>query len=99
MDNCVNVTKQLLCSLNIKYTSKYLKDSILSHPDHPSLLSISNTLEKYQIEILAVKIDFEKLKEMPTPCIVQVQINKRPLFFVLKNVLDNKVSYYDDKNK
>ena len=99
MDNCVHTTERLLSSLNIKYTSKYIKDSILSHPDHPSLLSISDTLEKYHIETLAVKIDFEKLKGMPLPSIVQVEVNKQPLFFVLENVFDNKVSYYNDKNK
>lgn len=99
MNNCVYATKRLLNSLNVKNTSKYLKDSILSHPDHPSLLSISDTLEKYRIETLAVKIDFEKLKSMPLPSIVQVEVNKQPLFFVLVNVFDNKVSYYDDKNK
>ncbi len=99
MDNCLYATKRLLSSLNIKFTSKYINDSILSHPDHPSLLSISDTLEKYHIETLAVKIDFEKLKDMPLPSIVQVEVNKQPLFFVLENVFDNKVSYYDDKNK
>ncbi|MEP1488877.1 MAG: vitamin K epoxide reductase family protein [Algibacter sp.] len=99
MDNCIHATKRLLISLNIKHTSKYLKDSILSHPDHPSLLSISDTLEKYQIETLAVKIDADKLNEMPMPSIVQVEVNRQPLFFVLQKVLDNKVSYYDDKNK
>ena len=55
MDNCVFVTKQLLTLLGVKSTSKYLKDKILSHPDYPSLLSISDTLEEYQIETLAVK--------------------------------------------
>lgn len=99
MDNCVNTTKQLLTSLNIRYTSKFLKDNILSHPDYPSLLSISDILEKYHIETLAVKIDFEKLSEVPLPCIVQVEVNRQSLFFVLKNVFDNKISYYNDKSK
>lgn len=99
MSNCLNATKRLLISLKIKHTSKYLKDNILSHPDYPSLLSISDTLENYQIETLAVNIDTDKLNEMPMPSIVQVKINGQPLFFVLQKVLDNKVFYYDDKNK
>ncbi len=99
IDNCVNATKQLLTLLNIKSTSKYLKDCILSHADHPSLLSISDTLEKYQIENLAVKIDINKLKEMPMPCITQVDINNESLFYVLKNVGEETVSYYDNNNK
>ncbi|MDO5979787.1 cysteine peptidase family C39 domain-containing protein [Flavivirga spongiicola] len=99
MDNCIQATKKILTSHDIKHTSKYLKDSILSHPDYPSLLSISDTLEKYYIETLAVKLDFEKLLEMPLPSIVQVKVKRQHLFFVLKSVFDNKVSYYDNKNK
>ena len=36
---------------------------------------------------------------MPMPCIVQLEVNRQPLFFMLKSVFDNKVSYFDDKNK
>ena len=99
IDNCVNATKQLLTLLNIKSTSNYLKDCILSHTDHPSLLSISDTLEKYQIENLAVKIDINKLKVMPMPCIIQVDVNNESFFYVLKNIGDETVSYYDNNNK
>ncbi|MCB0747139.1 MAG: hypothetical protein KDC90_06695, partial [Ignavibacteriae bacterium] len=98
MDNCVYTTKKLFDLLKIKFTSKYLKDNILSHPDHPSLLSISDTLEKYNIETMAVKIEVDKLKELPLPCIVQVKEYGRPLFFVLDTISDHNVSYYDDKN-
>jgi len=99
VDNCVQTTKQLLKVLNIAHTSKYIENNILSHPDHPSLLSISETLTKYNIETLAVKIDSKKLNEMPMPCIVQVAVNGATLFFVVKNVLEKSVNYYDDKNK
>ncbi|MFI1745054.1 cysteine peptidase family C39 domain-containing protein [Thalassobellus sediminis] len=99
MDNCVNATRKLLNTLNVKNTKKYLEDSILSHPEHPSLLAISDTLEKYNIETLAVKIDQEKLNNMPLPCIVQVKKQGTHVFFVLKKVLANEVEYYDDKSK
>jgi ABC-type bacteriocin/lantibiotic exporter with double-glycine peptidase domain len=99
MDNCVHTTSRLLASLGIRHTKKYLRDTVLSHPDLPSLLSISDTLEKYQIETLAVKIDLEKLKEMPMPCIVQVEQNRQPLFYVLRAINKDTASYYNDKNK
>lgn len=99
MDNCFKATKIILSLLHVKHTSQYLKDNILSHPDHPSLLSISDTLEKYQIKTLAIKIDFEKLIEMPLPCIIQVNVKNEPLFFVLNSVSNNKVTYYNDTSK
>ncbi|GAA3558006.1 vitamin K epoxide reductase family protein [Snuella lapsa] len=99
MDNCIQSTEKLLYSLKIRFTRKYIKDSILSHPDHPSLLAISDTLEKYQMGTLAVKIDANKLNDMPLPCIVQVEKNRQPLFYVLKEVAVDHMVYYNDKNK
>lgn len=93
------IIERLLKLLNIKFTSKYLKDNILSHPDYPSLLSISDTLNKYNIETLAVNIDFEKLKEVPFPCIVQMKTNNSFSLFVLHEIIDNKVLCYDIEDK
>lgn len=99
MDNCVYATKRLLTLLNVKNTKKYLEDSILSHPEHPSLLAVSDTLEKYNVATLAVQINAEKLNDMPLPCIVQVKQRGAPLFFVLNKITERDVEYYDDKNK
>lgn len=99
MENCEQVTKQILALLEIPYTSKYLKNAILSHLDHPSLLAVSDTLNKYHIDILAVKIDADKLGNMPLPCIIQVEVNRMPLLFVLQSLAGDYVSYYDDKGK
>src|SRR5690606_16695598 len=99
MDNCVYATKRLLHLLDVKNTKKYLEDTILSHSEHPSLLAVSDTLEKYNIETLAVQIDLEKLNDMPLPCIVQAKKHGTSLFFVLNKILDNEIEYFDDKNK
>ncbi|WP_420601166.1 vitamin K epoxide reductase family protein [Flagellimonas sp.] len=98
MDNCVSTTKYLLPQLNIKYTRQFLEDNILSHPEHPSLLCVSDTLEKYKIDNLAVKIGTEKLKEIPLPCIVQLS-DQGGMFHVLKQYSDDKVVYLDEKGK
>lgn len=98
IDNCVQSTKQLLKTLNVAYTSKYLNDTILTHVDYPSLLSISDTLSKYNIETLAIKIDWKKLQDMPLPCIVHVEARGNSLFFILKEVLEDSVAYYNEKN-
>lgn len=99
MDNCVSITKKLLHILNIKHTIEYLEDSILSHPDHPSLLSISDTLNAYKVENLAIKTDKTKFDELPLPCIVQVSRIGKDLFYLLETVSDKKVTYYDDRGK
>lgn len=99
MGNCVVTTKKLLELLGVKYTKSYVEDTILSHPEHPSLLCISDTLEKYAIEHLAVKIDADKLLEMPLPGIVQISERGNKLFYTLHSISNEKVDYYNDKGK
>lgn len=99
MDNCYFAIKQLLKQFKIKHTNAYLKDAILSHQDHPSLLSISDTLTKYNIENAAVKITEEKFDQLPTPCIVQVSNHGTTLFYTLSNITETTVAFVDDKNK
>ncbi|MBJ6367253.1 vitamin K epoxide reductase family protein [Snuella sedimenti] len=99
MDNCINATGKILTLLKVRYTKTYLKDNILSHPDHPSLLTISDTFDKYTIENAAIEVDKEKLDSLPIPCIVQVTINRSSLFYVLNSIKDNSVTYYNENNK
>lgn len=94
-DNCLFVTKNLIRKLRITSTDEYLSDTILSHPDHPSLICISDTLKKYNIESLAVKVDQKKLLELPMPCIVQFY-NPGFKFHVLTDFSNSEVKYLDD---
>jgi len=41
-EHTVNVTIQLLNELKVKVTSSSVNEAILSHPNYPSLLSISD---------------------------------------------------------
>lgn len=67
MGNCTISVKALHGHLMVKITEDFIEDCILSHPEHPSLLCISDTLEKYGIESLAVKVNIEKLYKLPLP--------------------------------
>ncbi|MEW4924704.1 cysteine peptidase family C39 domain-containing protein [Algibacter sp. 2305UL17-15] len=97
MDNSISATTRLLSLLYIQHT-KYIYDALLSHPDHTSLLAITDTLDRYNIENLGIRIEAEKLDTIPVPCIVQVQDNSGSLFYVVKSITDQEVSYYDEKD-
>ena len=79
MNNYFKVTIKILEFLNVRYTKKFITESLLTDTDYPSLLSISNTFDKYNIENLSMKVDIDKFNEIPTPCIVQVIQNNEPL--------------------
>ncbi|WP_108422502.1 vitamin K epoxide reductase family protein [Flagellimonas amoyensis] len=98
MDNCTSVTKNLLDKLQLDYTTRYLEENILSHPEHPSLLAVSDTLAKYRIENLPVKVDGPKLKELPLPCIVQLS-DHGGMFHVLTHHSTYESIFLNDKGK
>lgn len=99
MNNAYNTTKKLLHLLNVKHTKQFLKDAILSHQDHNSLLAISDTLSKYTIENKAIKIGEERFDELPLPCIIQINDKGIDLFYTLKSVENNSVNFYNENGK
>lgn len=99
MDNCVNSIKQCLKLLKVKFSSSFVADHVLSHPHHPSLLSITDTLEKYKIDTLALKTDPKRLMTLPMPAILQVSKDKQEFFYVIEQVDTSNIVYYNKTNK
>lgn len=96
-DNIVLITRLLLRELNVKVTETTIRDTILSNPHHPSLLSISDSLRAWQLDTLAVKTSIERLKDVPTPFIAH--INANPVKFIIaKKITDTTVTYLTDQN-
>lgn len=99
MNNYLTTTQKILDLLQIKSTKKFISDSLESHPDYPSLLSITDTLDKYNIETLGIKIKADRLEEVPLPCIAQVEVNNTPLFYSITKIDSNAITYFDENNK
>jgi uncharacterized membrane protein len=99
MNNCFHTAKNILELLNIQFTNDYLKEEILSHPHFPSLLTLSDVLEKYQISTLPLKIGKEKLDQIPTPCIVQVQVQGKEFFQTLSHISEDSLAGHDETGK
>ena len=99
MTNCLIVSKKILHLLNIPCSKAYLRDSLLSHPEKNSLLSISDTLSNYQVESMAIKVDKKKLPQLPLPCVVQVSKPENDYFQVLVSLDKDKVIFFDENGK
>lgn len=98
MDNTVFVTRKILDLLQVRNTKSYIEDTILSHPDHTSLLAVSDALNTYRLKNLAAKLDKTRLLELPLPCIAQVKKENSPVFWVLNRCTEDSISFYDDSN-
>lgn len=99
MNNCLIICKRLLKSLKVPFTEKFLKEKILTHPQNPSLLVISDTLEEYGVESMALKLGPDQLDAFPLPGIVQVSRNNVTYFHTITAVSENSVYLFDEKGR
>jgi thiol-disulfide isomerase/thioredoxin len=69
------IISQWLSGVGIKVSHNYLKQQLQTHPDYPSMLCITDTLEGLGIEYAAVQIEKEQLPEIPVPFLVHLTGN------------------------
>jgi len=98
-NNCFHTSKKILELLKIRFTKNYLKEEILSHPQFPSLLTISDVMEKYLVSTLPLKIGKDKLDQIPMPCIVQVRVQEKEYFQTLSHITEDSLAGYDETGK
>jgi uncharacterized membrane protein len=69
IDNTLYVTLELVKMLEVPVTAGTIKRILREHPDYPSLLSISQSLSRWNIRNRAVEVGVESLEMLPTPFI------------------------------
>lgn len=86
--------------LNIPITSNTLTEQLLSHPDYPSLASLSDVCKYYNIDHVALENQsLEQLEDNGFPAIVLIQDPKQTLV-VVEDIHNDKIKYYHPvKNK
>lgn len=85
-------------SLKIKVTKNTILDLLQSHPDYPSLLSISDTLKKINIETLALKIDNDQFLNLPLPFIA-IQNDTNNSFIIVETIDSNIIRLKKDNGE
>lgn len=67
------IVSEFLRHLGIPISKRYVQNLILSHPDFPSLLSVSDTLQRLGIEHAAIRIKKEELIDLPLPYLLPIE--------------------------
>ena len=98
--NLGNVAKHYIQQLKIAVTQTTLKESLEQNPYYPSLYSISNTFNRFNIENVSFTATEENLDELQPPFITYCSGQSTGKDFVLVTaVTATQVSYLSDGNK
>lgn len=81
--------------INVKAHVETVNEALQNHPDWPSLLSISDTLSKWQVPNAAGKINPMQLDELPTPFLTNSNKYDAPIAIVTQ-VTDAGVQVLQD---
>lgn len=87
-----------LNQLKIAVSFNYLKKELRSHPDYPSLSSITDTLDQLGIENAALVVDTERMNELPLPFLAHTNKSGGEFVIVRKISTFNNSESNDYKN-
>ncbi len=88
------VAEKALSLLGVKFTNSYLKKQLEQHPNFPSLLSLSDLFEHYNIKATAGEFeDKNEILNYNTPHISFTEIDKNSGFSLITKIESNKVYF------
>ncbi|WP_454802891.1 vitamin K epoxide reductase family protein [Mucilaginibacter phyllosphaerae] len=96
-DNIIDVVGEFLKLSHIEIDLAIVEKEILNHPEYPSLVSIVDFFEYFDIEYGTFSPSIEQLIEGFFPCITQLQINGEMYFSIIQSINGDLVKYYDPK--
>ncbi len=76
------VVSDFLRFIKIPVSEKYVRKIIASHPDFPSLLSISDILHRFGIDHAVGRIEMEALAELPYPYLLPLNKGRSDILLI-----------------
>ena len=89
----VKATIEFLDLLKVKVNSTTVNETLQNHPDWPSILCITDSLQKWNLPSAVGKIDTDKIDELPYPFLAYTNHAETPLTIVT-NITDSTVQFY-----
>jgi len=96
LESNVKATIAFLKLLNVRVTDTTVDDTLQNHPDWPSLLCISDSLNAWNVPNAAGKIEVAEIDQLPTPFVAYTRHVETPLEIVTE-VSESEVKLYSTK--
>jgi uncharacterized membrane protein len=92
-----NNLEEIVKKLNLKVSKNTLKTALESHPDYPSLSTLSDVLSEWNVDNLAVKISPQQLQEIAFPAIAHLEHRHEDYFVLFQNFENQQVTCWDSE--
>jgi len=87
-DNIAKLLYKILKLYNVSITKRAIQQTILTHPDYPSILCISDALDGWKVKHVVMRLTIEKLQDLDIPVIAQM---KKGNYVWVTRITDSKV--------
>jgi uncharacterized membrane protein len=91
-DNAVATTIAFLKAIHAKVSDETIEETLKNHPNYPSLLSVSDSLNEWKIENVSARVSAEQIVEVPTPFLAYLP-EKGGMFVLVKNLENNIITW------
>lgn len=81
--------------MQVNVTGGSVNEAVLSHPDYPSMLAISDCLKQWKVENIAIRAEKDKIEEIPLPFIAFMGRE----FKTVTQITGDEVYFLNDDNK
>ena len=92
-ENVVFILQKAIRFYKIRVTKTTIKDFLLAHPYYPSLKSVCDALNKWEIENYALNLELDEIKVLEMPFIAHLKLGGGQLAFV-EEIKNGVVSYF-----
>jgi len=94
----IAATGQFLELLKVKVSRATLKETLLSHPDYPSLLSVTDSLGRWHLQTMGLKADPDKLDQLPVPFVAYLKKGEGQ-FLTVKEITNGQLITLNSKDE
>jgi uncharacterized membrane protein len=92
--NLLAVTKSFLTSLKVRITYSEIEEAMLKNPNYPTLAALTDLLDDYHVDNIALNTSVEYLDQMVFPAVAHVHENGSK-FVMLSGLEGDKIRYLD----
>ena len=94
----IEIITTFLSLLQISFNKQTVRNFLNTHPYHPSIISISDLLDEFNIENAAVKIGKPNFSQIPTPFIAKTSSSDGD-YCLITILNENDITYLNEKGK